>query len=559
MNLNLGAKTRRFLLTAACTVVMGAAQVAFAFQTPATRVDINLKDADLRAAIELLRVQTGLQFVFAPGLEELPRITLALKECTAEEALTYICKAGGVFAERGENGVYVITKIAPSNQVNVSTQPSTPVRKKERKVEKIKVMKGDPEQIIKMLTSVYVFDPDRGIREMNNLSREYRDLQSNKLPGATVIVPGVGAVNQTPGTSYPTSNGSVSDSAINPSAGNGDILLPGETANQAGGGRPGGGGGGLGQGGGNNGPGGGGGLGNGNGGGGTGADSQLQPGTGLVPEDIDQIFFDPTDNSIVVQGEEEAIRKLRSLIAQFDQAPKQVIVKVEFITTSQSLERSFGMDWLYQRGAIGAGNRPGVFARNSDPIFINYATGNVTTRLRTLLLQGDGKAVQAPLIRTLNNQTASVGSFATTTIFIPQTTIGGGGTNTTYVPTTLQIQNLLVVRPRINNDGTVTMTLFPQLQDYGEIRTGPDGTQIPDTLTTTIQVVARVKSGETIALAGFNRKQFTNSTQRFPILGDLPIIGQFFRTTSTKRNDQELIVFVTPIVVEDESAGGLGP
>jgi type II secretory pathway component GspD/PulD (secretin) len=338
----------------------------------------------------------------------------------------------------------------------------------------------------------------------------------------------------------PTDSGTVNGSAN-------DISIPGEAAFQRSGGA-GGGGGALG----------GGGAAGGGGAGGAGGGA-LQAGTGFTPDGIRRVTYDPTDNSLIVEGDDEAIQQLRQLVAFFDQVPKQVVIKVEFITTSQSIIKSLGMDWLYQRGAVNAGNRPGTLARVSDPIFINYATGNITTRLRTLINEGDGKTVNAPLVRTLNNQTAIVNQTTQTTVFLASTTNGAGGVTTTFNPTTLTINTGLQVRPRINDDGWVTMTLAPQISDFGQVRRGPDGQEIPDVLSQQIRVVARVRSGQTIALAGLNRKSTTNSTSRFPILSDLPIIGQLFRSSSVQRNDSELLIFVTPYVVEDDTNGGLTP
>jgi general secretion pathway protein D len=295
-------------------------------------------------------------------------------------------------------------------------------------------------------------------------------------------------------------------------------------------------------------------------GGGQGGGVNLQGGQGLVPNGIDHISYDPTDNSLVVRGTEEAIAELQRNIALFDVAPRQVVIKVEFITTSQSVSRSLGFDFLFQRGTLFAGNRPGSFARVGDPIFINFATGNVTTRLRALLSEGQGKAVQAPVIRTLNNQPAIVQQQINSTIFVNQIISAGNG-QIIVVPTplALNITTGVAVAPRINDDDTITMFLQPTVQDFGQLRRGPNGEEIPDQLIQSISVVARVRDGETIALGGLNRKQETGSTSRFPILGDLPVIGQFFRASTREVNNQELIIFVTPTIVrDDETIGGGG-
>jgi general secretion pathway protein D len=315
----------------------------------------------------------------------------------------------------------------------------------------------------------------------------------------------------------------------------------------------------FGGGGGNQGGPGGGGLGGGQAGGQGGVGStQNLPGSGIMPPGITRVMYDPTDNSLIVQGDDAAIRELELLIAQFDVAPKQVIIKVEFITTSTSLDRALGIDWFYQRGSVFAGVRPGTFARAADPIFLNYATGNISTRLRTLLTEGWGRTVTSPLVRTLNNQTASIANSAQTTIFINTVTSGPGGIVITPNPVTITATTFLTVTPRINGDQTITVFLNPSLQGFGQLKRGPDGQEIPDILIQQIQVVARVRSGETIALGGLTNKVDNYSESRIPILSDLPIIGQLFRGRNTNTSSSELIIFVTPTIVDDENFG-LGP
>ena len=95
-------------------------------------------------------------------------------------------------------------------------------------------------------------------------------------------------------------------------------------------------------------------------------------------------------------------------------------------------------------------------------------------------------------------------------------------------------------------------------QQLGQFRRDADGNEYPDTSFQFIAVVARVKSGDTIALAGFTNKSDTGSGTKFPVLGDLPIIGQFFRSSNREKNYSELLIFVTPTVI-DEEEGGIGP
>lgn len=534
-------RARRRLVQLACLAVFAMASLAGAQDGALSKkVDLYLKGADLLAATQMLSQQTGLQFVIAPSGQPFDKIDASLKGVTAEEAIQYLCRAAGAYAERDENGVYIIRRGEKPDVKLAPTPAPQPPKPRNIILKRIQLMKADPKDVYEQLTQTAVWDPGAGFRLMNKFAQETRgDFGANYGPNPTVVVGG--GYQQ---TVYPVNKGAAQrpGDLQNPQSlenVNNGVTLPGEPAA----GQLGGGGGGGGQLGGGGQPG---------GGGQSGQGGQLTAGQGFVPDGITKITYDPTTNSLIVEGDDEAVRRLQQAIALFDVAPQQVIIKVEFITTSQSVSKQLGIDFLYARGAVFAGNTPGSQANVGNPIFVNYSTGNVSARLRAQLLEGQGRVVNAPLVRTLNNQIALVQQQVETTIFLNQVINGPGGITQAPQPVPFTVTTQLLVRPRINGDGTVTVNLTPQIQDFGQVRRGPDGQEVPDRLSQLINVVARVRSGETIALGGLTRKSDTSSQSRFPILGDLPIIGQFFRSTSRDKNNSELIVFVTPTVIDED-------
>lgn len=527
-------------------VVIAPMTSAVAQQAPEqVRVSLRLKDADMLTATQTLTHMSGLMFVVEPSDVPFGKITLELPNVTAEDAVKYICQAAGAYFRRDENGVYIIGHTKPiADTTNGTAQPAgKPVLMRKR----IRLMKADAEEVaIKLKGGIP--DPNLLFERLHRFEQLNRSnsnaLNFTPMPNLGTVF----AVGQ-PQTGQQFSN-------ANREAGNG-IDLPGEGAGQIGGGR-GGGGGGL--------AGGGGGQGGGFQGGGQGGqnngnvNAQLQGGQGLVPPGITFVSYDPTDNSFIVEGTDEAIAEFTKLINEFDVAPRQVQIKVEFITTSNSVSRSLGFEFLYQRGTVQAGTRPGTFVRAGDPVFLNYGIGNITARMRTQLLEGFGKVVNAPIIRTLNNQPATIQSSVQTVIFVNQVATGAGGAIVVVPnPVSLNINTGLSVAPRINGDNTITLALSPQIQDFGQLRRGPNGEEIPDVLSQQINVVARVRNDETIVLGGLTRKSDQGSEARVPILADLPIIGQFFRSTTRDKNNSELLIFVTPHIIEDEESGAINP
>ncbi|MFI5384975.1 MAG: type II secretion system protein GspD [Fimbriimonadales bacterium] len=528
------------------TMIVGPVASAVAQQVPdQVRISVDMEGMDLLVAVRTLTKLAGMQFVQEPSDQPFGKVTLHLVDTPAEDVLQYMCKSSGAFFRRDENGVYILSHKKPEPEKINETAGPLPASPKVFK--KIRLMKADPETVYNSIVFGASFEPTSPFAKLNNFRNVIDQAHSQGYFGndKTLYEPKVAP--PVTATSQPVGGRGFT----NPNETANGIALPGEGAKQIGGGGLGGGGlggGGLG----------GGGLGGGGLGGGQGGQVTLTPGQGLVPSGITFISYDPTDNSFIVEGSDDAIQEFIKIINEFDVAPRQVTIKVEFITTSSSVSRSLGFEFLYSRGTVFAGTTPGSFVRASDPIFLNYGNGNVTSRMRTQLLEGFGKVVNAPIIRTLNNQPAAILSSVQTTIFINQIVGTGGGTViVSPQPVPLNISTGLIVAPRINGDGTITLALSPQIQDFGQLRRGPDGQEIPDVLAQQINVVARVKNDETIVLGGLTRKSDQGSEARVPILADLPIIGQFFRSTTRDRNNSELLIFVTPhIIEEDEGTGG---
>jgi general secretion pathway protein D len=525
-------------------------------------VNLTLKDADMLAATKELTAYTGLQFVLEPSQDPFPKITLKLNGVTAEEAITYICTAAGATFKKDTNGVYIIGHKKAGSLTDtpdksdkkpgdMSGAPAVPVH---AKVHKFKLMHADAKAVLDQLEGK---GPTRAIDEFRQM-KEYSRLMQNTPAGAP---PPVMVGSGPSGVGYqPVSTQSYQAPATHTETGN-DIQIPGENANQFGGGGFGGGGGGFGGGGGGFGGGGGGGFGGGQGGlgggqGGLGGGQQIRG--PLIPDGLNYITYDPTDNSLIVYGTDEQIRELQDSISFFDTAPAQVLVKVEFVTTSTEFSSDLGFDWTYTRGPIYAGAAPGFFTNAQAPAFFGWASGNVVADIRASLNRDTGKQVTSPILRTLNNEPAVVEDETQTYIFYNQTTVTQGVVQTTQVAYPVDIAQSLQVKPRINGDGTITMFLEPELQTISSIQTDASGDQFPDTATQAVEAVARVKSGETIALGGLTQKTEENTDVRFPVLGDLPFIGQFFRHVTKSITNSELIIFVTPTII-DEDNEGLGP
>ena len=277
---------------------------------------------------------------------------------------------------------------------------------------------------------------------------------------------------------------------------------------------------------------------------------------GALPDGVTRIFALQSNNSLLVQATVEGYNTVKNLVRILDIAPRQVQIKVEFVTASVVDVDNLGINFdLVPYPGLEFATNQGTNAISSaaQPTFLQYATGNIVAQLFQTLVRTRGKVVQAPLITTTNNVTATI-QVNTQIPFFTQTVVsnGGlnGGTQQAQQANFLTLQTGLTITPRINSDDSITMNLSPQITDV----TGqPAVNGIPPTIQQLITTLRTVRSGDTMVLGGLVRKQETTSSQRIPILADIPILGGIFRTRSKQINDSELLIFVTPTIIGESN------
>jgi len=283
------------------------------------------------------------------------------------------------------------------------------------------------------------------------------------------------------------------------------------------------------------------------------------PGTAaadLLPEGIDYMMPYELDNSLIVKGTDEGIDELKEIIKQLDIAPRQVSIKAEFVEISTSQASALGIDWSLQRMNTSFETQFGP----KGNVIVGFASGNVMANLRTQLLQNKAKLVNAPIISTLNNVPAviSVGTEVPYWTSFVQSVGTAGQTVSQQVVNFLPVQSTLTVIPRINGDNSITVFLQPIVSETGDPVKGPDGTEIPVTSQQSLQTNRRVMNGETIVVGGIIRKSDSTNVSKIPLLGDLPIVGPLFRSTTKSTNDREMLIFLTPTIVPERSPAGAG-
>jgi general secretion pathway protein D len=508
-------------------------------------VSIHLMDADLITAVKAIAQQVKVEVVFEPTEEPYKRISfIKIDQKPFEQVLGYICQAAGATYRKEANGVYVIGPARPKSLEAPSTTPTPPpaeVQKPLVVTERIPLRYSRASDIVRIIkTEMMTDDPFAELRDFVNrtIYQSAPGMQVPVPPSVPIRLDGNPAIplNNTPVT---TPNGLQQEPGEGQRGGRGGV---GGFGGQPGGGFGGQLGGGF----------------SGQPGGGVGG----QFGVGgqaaiLIPEGLEGIVANDIDNSLIVRGTPEAIEFIRRILRFLDIAPKQVLIRAEFVTVSRNDAEKFGIDWNLARVNLQAGTTG--LADRSAPIFVNYASGNLVANLRALLSEGRGRVVNAPIVVTQNNSPATV--VFSTTDYIEQQFIvfNQAGQPTTFTqPIPVPVPTQLTVTPRVNADGTITLALFPQISTVGRVRVG--ARDLPRFDTQFVFTVRRIRNGETLVIGGLVTRSDNSVSTKVPLLSDLPVIGQFFRGRDRAVVENELLIFVTATILdEEEGMGALSP
>ncbi len=539
-----------WLAAAIALVCVGAA-------TADNGIMLQIREAPLKDVVTLLMQQSGANVVIADSSMLEKKITASLTDVPLDKALDYIVKGAGVSYRKMADGTYIIGgavgeepviskhDVAPVlPPVEVTPPPPAP---KEKHVVLVKLIHSKASEILRLIgwdgvnpmPNTEAFYPDRssvnarptnpgGVYMNNNRTGETHDLRGglnfqNGQPVVPTIDPSslnYGGAGRTADQFTGASQYPDRPSGYPPGYPGARPTTPGQPTTTT-----------------------------------TTTQGTQQAGNFLWPEGIDDARPFDLDNSIIVKGDEDGIEKFKKIIRMLDVPPKQVQVKAEFIEVSTTDVKSFGIDWSLQR-------LNESFATSFLPtgnVVVGFATGNLTAQLKTELASNIGRVINSPIISTINNQNAYISIQRVIPYWVSiATVVGDNNIINQSTPQFISIDTHLDIMPRVNGDGTITMILRPGVSDTGQQIRGPDGTVIPEERTQEIYTQRRVANGETMVCGGFVRKNDTSSIAKVPLLGDLPIIGSLFRTTSRTTEDRELLIFVTPTILPDVGAGTVG-
>jgi len=248
-----------------------------------------------------------------------------------------------------------------------------------------------------------------------------------------------------------------------------------------------------------------------------------------------------------------------------DKVQLQVLIDVQILSVIMNKEKTTGVDWkqLYTLQDVNIEFSTGKIdgaPTNSYVTLTSNSTLNLNQVIKFLKTQGDVSSISNPKVLTLNNQPALITAGTEYFYKITSTqTLAGGNTGTQSQNEDIQsvfAGVLLDITPEIADDNTITLKINPSLSETAsEIANtaSEDRTMPPDLLRRQLSSVVTVKDGNRIILGGLINTRNSININKFPILGDIPIINNLFKYESKSKTVQELIIVIEPHIIKKEN------
>ncbi|MEA2721273.1 MAG: ral secretion pathway protein [Candidatus Eremiobacteraeota bacterium] len=242
-------------------------------------------------------------------------------------------------------------------------------------------------------------------------------------------------------------------------------------------------------------------------------------------------------NAIVVSGSADLHATVRALLHDLDAPGRQVMIEVR-VADVQPVNDTTNVG--VQFGGTGYGS--GALAQ--FPYALTKGAIAVNAQIDALVQRGHASILAQPRIATLNNREASllIGEQ------YPVVTVN----QQTGFPSvqTIDVGVRLRLTPTIGADGSITAEFHPE---YSQII--GFNNNFPIVANRKVDATLRVRDGETIVLGGLFQDVDSETITKFPVLGDLPVLGAFFRNRQTTHNKDEVVFFITPHVLAGDEPG----
>jgi len=294
------------------------------------------------------------------------------------------------------------------------------------------------------------------------------------------------------------------------------------------------------------------------------------------------VTLDERTNTLLVTDTAERILEIQELITELDYAVRQVQIESRIVVASSEFAHELGV--RFGVTALHLGSNIGVLAadgsaadivnpainprgdglldipsypnryqvnlpapsQNASTLGLSFLSGDVILdlELSALEAEGEGEVISTPRVITANQAEAYVQQG----VEIPyENSTSSGATAVQFKEAVLELR----VTPLITPDNRVQMDLNVKQDTVGEIFQTSRGGSVPSIDTRQLETTVLVANGDTVVLGGIFQDENASREEKVPWLGDIPVAGALFRRRANENKKRELLIFVTPTIVEE--------
>ena len=289
-------------------------------------------------------------------------------------------------------------------------------------------------------------------------------------------------------------------------------------------------------------------------------------------------LIDPATNTLIINDVQSVIQKFNALIEELDVPARQVMVEARIVEASDTLSRelgvkfgagrngstSWGNNWNngIERNSRYAGSRSGSSSSNGIPFAPNvnlpvasavgsiavvrsFSSGVLGLELTAAETEGRSKTISTPRVLTQDRQEAEIKQGYQ----VPYTTRDSDGSTTTSFKDAVMS---LKVLPRITPDNKIIMDVTINKDTPDNTYQSSEGE--PSIRTQSVKTQAMIEDGGTLVVGGVYQEVIQNNLKKVPVLGDLPVLGNLFKSRSRNNSRNELLFFITPRIMGSETS-----
>ena len=289
------------------------------------------------------------------------------------------------------------------------------------------------------------------------------------------------------------------------------------------------------------------------------------------------VVVDERTNLIVVTDTAAKLAEIRDLIEKVDIPIRQVMIEARIVIASSNIDEQLGIRWgggylnvsgdkftsiagdtasatnlnsqLIGGGQVDMPSAPFVdlgVAEATSGFAVGFTSTDLflTAELSALEASGEGEVVSQPKVITGDKQKASIKSGTE----IPyQEGAASGATTTAFKEAVLKLD----VTPNITPDDRILLDLVVNQDSVGDLVPSGNGGLIPTIDTTELMTQVLVGNGETVVLGGVFKNEELVKVEKVPLLGDIPYLGNLFKSTANSQQKTETLIFITPRILSE--------